>query len=98
MRMAKAEEPTGPRAPAGRLLKATPSTLARGGALGLFTGAEAAQDTQVAQGKSGLWPSLALWGGGCGRQEMAGGLGKKDQLGNVSDGKGIQLDSACFPG
>lgn len=72
VRMAKAEEPTGPRAPAGRLLKATPSTLARGGALGLFTGAEAAQDTQVAQGKSGLWPSLALWGGGAGGRRWLG--------------------------
>ncbi|EFB15773.1 hypothetical protein PANDA_019548 [Ailuropoda melanoleuca] len=36
--MAKAEEPTGPKALAGRLLKATPSTLANGGAVGLFTG------------------------------------------------------------
>ena len=46
----------------------------------------------------GRQPSLALWGGGRRRrQEMAGGLGKKAPLGNVSDGKGIQLDPACFP-
>ncbi|XP_053074896.1 uncharacterized protein LOC128314862 [Acinonyx jubatus] len=55
VRRAKQRSPTGLRAPAGRLLKATSSPLA----LVPFTGGETAQDTQVATGKSGgspAWP------------------------------------------
>lgn len=63
MRRAKQRSPTGLRAPAGRLLKATPSPLA----LVPFTGGETAQDTQVATGKSGgspAWPYGAGVGAG----------------------------------
>lgn len=57
----------------------------------------------MARGKSGLEPRLACWvWGKHRRQEMAGGLGKKVRLGNVSDGpahwEGIQLDPTCLPG
>lgn len=64
---------------------------------------EAAQDHRWPEASLGSSPCWPCWGGGRRRkQEMAGGLGKKVRLGNVSDGpalwEGIQLDPTCLPG
>lgn len=67
----------------------------------LFTGAEeAVQDTQVAlrQVRTAALSGPAGWGGGSRRLEMAGGLGKKAHLGNVSDGERYSAGPACLPG
>lgn len=84
---------------AGTQLKATPTGLSwcwgavhrcGGGSSGHTGGPEASQDCRP------VWPCGV--GGGSRRLEMAGGLGKKAHLGNVSDGERYSAGPACLPG